>query len=75
MQITCEIFPDRENAWNGAVIPYFSIAKEDSSMADANETVHTNVKFKDRLFRIVFGAEENKKHLISLYNAQHQSGA
>ena len=38
-------------------------------MADANEAVHTNVKFKDRLFRIVFGAEENKKHLISLYNA------
>lgn len=38
-------------------------------MANANETVHTNIKFKDRLFRIVFGAEENKKHLISLYNA------
>ena len=38
-------------------------------MADANKTVHTNIRFKDRLFRIVFGAEENKKHLISLYNA------
>lgn len=38
-------------------------------MVNANETVHANVKFKDRLFRIVFGAEENKKHLISLYNA------
>lgn len=38
-------------------------------MENANETVHANVKFKDRLFRIVFGAEENKKHLISLYNA------
>ena len=38
-------------------------------MANTNETVHTNVKFKDRLFRIIFGAEENKKHLISLYNA------
>ena len=41
----------------------------DFGMANANETVHANIKFKDRLFRIVFGAEENKKHLISLYNA------
>lgn len=38
-------------------------------MANANDTVRANIKFKDRLFRIVFGAEENKKHLISLYNA------
>lgn len=37
-------------------------------MADTNKSVHTNIRFKDRLFRIIFGAEENKKHLISLYN-------
>ena len=38
-------------------------------MADTNKSAHTNIRFKDRLFRIIFGAEENKKHLISLYNA------
>ena len=38
-------------------------------MANANDPVRANIKFKDRLFRIVFGAEENKKHLIALYNA------
>ena len=42
-------------------------------MANTNEAVHTNVKFKDRLFRIIFGAEENKKHLISLYNALNET--
>ncbi len=31
--------------------------------------VHINRKYKDRLFRLVFGAEENKKYLLSLYNA------
>ena len=32
-------------------------------------TVTINTKNKDSLFRFIFGAEENKKHLLSLYNA------
>ncbi len=26
-------------------------------------------EYKDRLFRFIFGAEENKEHILSLYNA------
>ena len=29
----------------------------------------TNIKFKDRLFRFIFGREENKDKILSLYNA------
>ena len=29
----------------------------------------TNVKYKDRLFRFIFGSEENKDKILSLYNA------
>ncbi|MBS7302952.1 MAG: hypothetical protein KIG50_02305, partial [Lachnospiraceae bacterium] len=32
-------------------------------------TVTVNNKNKDLLFRFVFGAVKNKKHLLSLYNA------
>ncbi len=34
-----------------------------------SDDIGINKKYKDRLFRLVFGAEENKKHLLSLYNA------
>ena len=37
------------------------------------ESVHGNGKYKDRLFRFVFGAKENRKYLLSLYNAVNQS--
>ena len=33
------------------------------------ERVKVNAKFKDRLFRLLFGAEENKQYLLQLYNA------
>lgn len=40
---------------------------------NANDGVYVNTKYKDRLFRFIFGAEENKKYLLSLYNAVNQS--
>lgn len=36
---------------------------------NANDGISVNSKYKDRLFRFIFGAEENKKYLLSLYNA------
>ena len=35
----------------------------------ANEEIKVNREYKDRLFRMIFGAEENKHYLLSLYNA------
>lgn len=35
----------------------------------ANEGIKVNREYKDRLFRMIFGAEENKHYLLSLYNA------
>ena len=40
---------------------------------NANDGVSVNVKYKDRLFRFIFGAKENKKYLLSLYNALNDS--
>lgn len=40
---------------------------------NANDGVNVNTKYKDRLFRFIFGAEENKKYLLSLYNAVNRS--
>ena len=37
------------------------------------ETVYGNRKYKDRLFRFIFGAKQNRKYLLSLYNAVNQS--
>ena len=31
------------------------------------DTIHR--EYKDRLFRFIFGAEENREHILSLYNA------
>lgn len=36
---------------------------------NANDGISVNSKYKDRLFRFIYGAKENKKHLLSLYNA------
>lgn len=33
---------------------------------NANDGVSVNTKYKDRLFRFILGAEENKKHLFSV---------
>ena len=33
----------------------------------------TNLQYKDRLFRFIFGAEERKGNLLSLYNALNGS--
>ena len=44
------------------------ILKEVTDM-QANTGIKTNRKYKDRLFRYIFGAEENKHYLLSLYNA------
>ena len=35
----------------------------------ANEGIKVKREYKDRLFRMIFGAEENKHYLLSLYNA------
>ena len=35
----------------------------------ANGGIKVNREYKDRLFRMIFGAEENKHYLLSLYNA------
>ena len=40
---------------------------------NANDDVNVNTNYKDRLFRFIFGAEENKKYLLSLYNAVNKS--
>lgn len=37
------------------------------------ESVHGNGKYKDRLFRFIFGAKQNRKYLLSLYNAVNLS--
>ena len=41
-------------------------------MAGVKEPVKVNPKFKDRLFRMIFGAEENKEYLVSLCNAVNE---
>ena len=33
--------------------------------------MNINRKYKDRLFRMLFGTEENKDNILSLYNALH----
>ena len=33
------------------------------------ENLHINRQFKDRLFRLLFGSEEYKENILSLYNA------
>ena len=35
----------------------------------ANESVRENPQYKDRLFRLLFGSEEMKDNIVSLYNA------
>lgn len=40
---------------------------------ESTETVGVNRQYKDRLFCDIFGAEENKKWLLSLYNAMNHS--
>ncbi len=37
-------------------------------MNSANGYVTANKKHKDRLFRLIFGSEENKENILSLYN-------
>lgn len=36
---------------------------------NATDGITTNREHKDRLFNFIFGAEENKKYLLSMYNA------
>ncbi len=43
----------------------------------AQSTVGTDMvhrEYKDRLFRFIFGAEENREHILSLYNALRGTG-
>ncbi len=40
---------------------------------EANADVKVNRNYKDKLFRFIFGAEENKGYLLSLYNAVNGS--
>ncbi|ETP72434.1 Putative transposase, YhgA, partial [Lachnospiraceae bacterium JC7] len=37
------------------------------------EKININVQYKDRLFRLLFGREENKESILSLYNALNNS--
>lgn len=36
---------------------------------EVQKDVQTNRRYKDRLFRLIFGSEKNKKYLLDLYNA------
>ena len=36
---------------------------------EAQNNIPTNRQYKDRLFRLIFGSEKNKKYLLDLYNA------
>jgi hypothetical protein len=38
-----------------------------------NRQVNINTKYKDRLFRLLFGSYERKDNIISLYNALNNS--
>ena len=38
-------------------------------MSNIREQVSVNRKYKDRVFCMLFGNEENKKNILSLYNA------
>ena len=42
-------------------------------MGATYEVTTGSMKYKDTLFRIIFGAEENKEYLLSLYNAVNNS--
>lgn len=35
----------------------------------SNSTTKVNIQYKDRLFRLLFGSEEVRENIISLYNA------
>ncbi len=37
------------------------------------ENIRINSQYKDRLFRLLFGSEERKENIISLYNALYQT--
>lgn len=36
---------------------------------DNQNDIRTNRQYKDRLFRLIFGSEKNKKYILELYNA------
>lgn len=38
-------------------------------MGNDERSLQTNRQYKDRLFRLIFGSEENKEFILSLYNA------
>lgn len=44
-----------------------------SIMSGIQETVSTNRKYKDRLFRLRFGSEEYKADVLCLYNAINET--
>ena len=41
---------------------------------NSTEDFEVNKKHKDRLFRQLFGCEDNKENLLSLYNAINNTG-
>ena len=43
--------------------------QKNGTMIHAEAEVKINREHKDRLFRLIFGSEENKKNLLALYNA------
>lgn len=43
--------------------------QEDGTMNNTKVEVKINREHKDRLFRLIFGSERNKKNLLALYNA------
>ena len=42
-------------------------------MSNINDDISINIKHKDRLFCLLFGREENKHNILSLYNALNDS--
>ncbi len=37
------------------------------------ENIRINPQYKDRLFRLLFGSEDRKENIISLYNALYRT--
>ena len=42
-------------------------------MSNTQENVRVNEKYKDRIFCLLFGREEYKENILSLYNALNDS--
>lgn len=49
------------------------LKRKESNMSNTNDIISINREYKDRLFCLLFGNEENKANILSLYNALNDS--